>query len=622
MVRSVGVWAARFFWGAVVLTVACNPGLYGDSDGGEAGRDGGGDSSASPEEVGVGDGGGASRLLRREGDRLVLDGQPFLALGVNKFDLFHQYLGVASERLSPDEQRALAAEALDQIAAAGLRVVRVAASPRWPAQMQYWRSSSVEYWATFDDMVREARARDVKLIPVVWINPFLFADVAGEPLRRTFAKGSSSQALLLEYARDLAKRYGRDDTILLWELTDALNAAADQDFAVRTSAWIDPRQGTPSSRAERDNFSTDNLVSTVQALAETIREVDAHHLLASGYGAPRPAAMHLRAHPEWAGADWTLDSEEELFRYLELTHPDPIDIVTVQFFNDGTHERFGRSGPYEVGLLGTLQRAAARLGKPLAVTAFGDRDPPLSEAPEGSFARRCALAFSTLRLPLALHWVWQYTPPEARQAVPESVDPARHGELVSVLGEVARWLRADPPEPSVLWSVPNPGFEDAGDRSDRADGWETVEPSSGEPRGAARRVVSAPEAFSGRAFLQLTLGDIPAQEPWYVLSEPWAVTQPGAFLLTVALRRHLEAEGAVSVGLVQYDAEGAEVGARELTLAGARDPRFRVEYLRDELNPRTSSVRLRLGIRGPAGSSVDIDGLEAAQVAAPEDSRD
>jgi hypothetical protein len=570
--------------------------------------DGDGETGDAP-EAGVPDSGvDPARYLAREGPNLRLQGEPFVTVGVNQIDLLTLFLGVTRSGARRDELRARALAALDDAAAAGFTVVRCAGVGYWPADVQQWRAEPPSYWQAFDEMVAAAQQRGLKLVPVLWWNPFLFADLTGEPLSRTFDASSLSAQLLEEYVVSVGQRYAAEETVLYWELTHGLNDYADMNFGARVNAEVSPNLGTPESRSGADNFTTDQMVATVVKLARALREVDANHLISSGFALPKPYAMHLRAHPEWEGADWRPDSLEELQQYVALTHPEELDLVSVHLFNDGRHRRFDITGRANPAALALLHEAALLLDKPLVLGAFGDETPPVQEESEATFARRAGLQLYAQGIPLAFHWLWEFVDFGSPATAAASISPTDNADLVSFLNEMGQWLDQRSQQTVQPLALVNASFEQAGQGGLPAAGWQTVDQGGPSTGSAERRLVGA-DAFQGQALLRLTraAGDPSA---WvYVLSDAVEVTGNGDVVLSAALRRDLYYGGQASVSLVQYDDQQQEIAEPAIELGTGGEGRFRIEHARFQLNARARTVRVRVGLGGYEGATLEVDDL-------------
>jgi len=166
--------------------------------------------------------GHAAGVLQRWGMDLVLEGRPFRAVGVNKFDLALQFIRGGEER----EQ---ARRALADIAGAGFTVVRFGAVGFYPRDLELWPSP--EYWRRWDDLVATARGHGLRLVPVLVWNTYLFPDLAGESVQDMMTNRDSRSRQYLElYVHQVVSRYRDEPTILFWELWSELNLGADLAF--------------------------------------------------------------------------------------------------------------------------------------------------------------------------------------------------------------------------------------------------------------------------------------------------------------------------------------------------------------------------------------------------------
>jgi Cellulase (glycosyl hydrolase family 5) len=572
--------------------------------------DAGPDGALGPDAM-VSDGGVLPVFLQRNGANLVLGGQPFQAIAMNKFDLFYQFLGVASN--SPATvTRPQAITAMNDAVAAGVCCFRVAAMPYWPVDTDTYVNQPADFWAAFDDMMAELRARGLKIVPVVWWNAWLFPDLAGEPMHDIFSASSVSNDLLLTFAGELATRYGADDTVLFWDLTNEINLNAELDFGVRTTSGISVPHGSPAARSAADNYTSDEMATLLADLTAHMKSFDPNHLVSSGYSVPRSYAWHLRADPEWAGDDKTPDSISQMEQYLALTHPDPIDIVSIHLYPDA--DRLGFDGR-DPGVLGRYQDAADALAKPLFVGEFGDTNPTVSELRSANFTRRCMLEMLQRRVPLSLIWVWEFY--QFNPSVPSthSIEPGVDDALIAAYSEIDSWLGAASNQRGSALTVPNGSFEADTNGNDLADGWETTWRNGSSTGWLAQRQVSASDAFDGDAWLRLDNGTGDPASFAYALCDPMAVNGGEDLIVSAAIRRHLTGAQRLRFTLIEYDQNGTEIRVNTHELDDAIGWVFRVEYQRVVLLPSTRSVRIRLGAGGEETTIVDIDDVRLMQVA-------
>lgn len=336
-------------------------------------------------------------LLTRKGADLIMDGKPFRAVGLNKFDLALQYVqgGVEQEKAARD---------IEDAAAKGFRVLRVGACMFYPKQMRLW--ASPEYWNRMDAMFAAARKAGLRLIPCLGWNTHLFPDMANETVREMLTnKDSKSRQYAEFYISQFVERYKDDPTVLFWEVWNELNLGADLEF-MRQFGFHELNatdEGCPPVRVRTDNYTTEQMIAFLRDLAGLVRSIDPDRLISSGHSIPRPAAQHLRLQ----SGDWTLDSEAEAETYLRDTHPDPIDIISIHLYNFdfcGDNLRFGNSDKDSAAILHNLKRIAGRIGKPIFLGETGGQafDDPTGAVPP--FSRSVIKEMVAADYPIVTWW--------------------------------------------------------------------------------------------------------------------------------------------------------------------------------------------------------------------------
>ncbi|MHC4715471.1 MAG: glycoside hydrolase 5 family protein, partial [Planctomycetota bacterium] len=165
----------------------------------------------------------------------------------------------------------------------------------------------------------------------------------------------------------------------------------------------------PVVRDRRNNFTSDDLTVACRDLAKLIRSIDPNHLITTGHSTPRPAAMHLlrAARKDTRRPDWTKDTTPELAEYVWLTHPDPIDVISIHYYDDGMTAAGGRLGdPTNLRL---FKRIADAIGKPLFVGEIGlhGQVPRVYDRPEAiAILRKTLPVLVELKIPLTLYWTY------------------------------------------------------------------------------------------------------------------------------------------------------------------------------------------------------------------------
>lgn len=361
--------------------------------------------------------------LTRKGAELFMGERPFRAVGVNKFDLFLQYLQGGAER----EQ---AARAIRQAAQNGLRVIRFTAVGFYPKNMERWSTDA--YWRAMDDLVAEARQNGVGLIPTVDWNIYLFPDMAGETVQDLLTNADSKSRQYLDlYVSQIVTRYRNEPAVLFWEITNELDLGADLAF-MRPYGFAElnaVEQGAAPMRVRRDNYTTAQMIGHIGEIASLIRKLDPNHLIGAGYCLPRSAAQHLRTTP----GDWTADTPADLETYLRDINPNPVDLISIHFYNlNKENQIFGNTDPNSAEPLKAIKQACDRIGKPVYLGETGqfwltgEEGTPLVDP---VFVRNVLNVVAESQYPITLLWQW------------ESPKPAHLNITANGTPEVVRMMR-------------------------------------------------------------------------------------------------------------------------------------------------------------------------------------
>jgi hypothetical protein len=341
-----------------------------------------------------------------------LKNQPiFSSIGLNKFDLFKQYLGTASggdggvahRRVTQGMAKKAIADARDL----GVSFFRISATGYAPSaygksgDLDLWRRDPSAYWALFDQMMNDLHAHNMRAVLVLVWHSAQFPAMTRETVPKMLQDpNSKSYVLLSQYATELASRYRLHPALMFYELTNELNLGADLDLIARCPG----KRGLSELCDAVGNYSTDDVITFTNRLAGLIREIDPAHLISSGFSVPRAFAENLRENPEWKTKTLAKpDTLEQLRRYLSDIHQ-AADIISVHLYETKGLSRFGSSDP--VDLLMILKQEADRIGKPLFVGEFGN--PDASSDVEGSFSDRMLRKIVELRVPYSAMWVWQF----------------------------------------------------------------------------------------------------------------------------------------------------------------------------------------------------------------------
>jgi hypothetical protein len=349
------------------------------------------------------------------------------SVGFNKYDLFEQYLGLASGGDgSPAFQKvtkAMARKAMADAKSTGVNYFRVGVTGFSPVQydtpsdLDIWRSNPDAYWRLMDEMMNDLDASGIRIIPTFMWNARQFPALTKDNITELVTNPDSNSYLLLtRYISEFIGRYRNHPSILFYELTNELNLYVDLDLVTRCETTYPANNPLRKMCPVLGNVSTEQMIAFTRRLASLIRRLDPNRKISSGFGLPRPAAEHLRKKPEWSlgGPDWTLDSAADLQRNLIDIHQD-LDIVSIHFYNGSQdNERLGISGHANAALLDLIKPMADAANKPLFIGEFGDINPFVyntdlqAEDPDALFSRKVLDRIQALRIPYSAPWIWEY----------------------------------------------------------------------------------------------------------------------------------------------------------------------------------------------------------------------
>lgn len=357
-------------------------------------------------------------FLTRQGTELTLQGVPFHEISFNKYDLFGQFVLVGGEHEEDDGVPA-AIQALQTLHDKGYRVIRINTSPYYPAWFnevffdddpQQQDKKRKLFFEGFDQMLLECDKNQIRVVATLMWNIENLADLGHNSLEESFHNPEAlGRVRTEEYIREVVSRYKDRPTIAMWEIGNEFNLFAD----LQEPAGVIPSDHNQSElypvpvvRDEHNNFTSDDLAAFYQDTATLIRSIDKNHLISTGSSSPRPSAMHLlRAARANRPQDWTLDSKSELKDYLQLINPDPIDVMSIHYYDDAMTS-LGRDNGSPENLRFFLN-TANEIGKPLFIGEIGlNSEMTLRyDTPESIDLLNATLSVLTeLKIPLTLYW--------------------------------------------------------------------------------------------------------------------------------------------------------------------------------------------------------------------------
>ncbi|MBI5497947.1 MAG: hypothetical protein HY904_23290 [Deltaproteobacteria bacterium] len=554
-------------------------------------------------------------------------------MGVNLPNILHGYLGIAPE--GPAGARTN----MDSARAAGFTHARFIASGYWPTDMTTgagWVADKAAYFAAFDALVTDARARGLRLIPSLLWHLFLFPDLNNQPLSALFTPGSATRQMAEEYIRDVVTRYAGQDVILFWEIGNELNLAADLDFstcsvcsgATNACGSLVPALGTPCQRTSADNFfschacrgvtsTAEDLGQFAGAITALIHGLDPGKPVSTGHAYPRASAWHLARSP-CPACDWTADDAAQYESTLLQLHPSGVDIISVHHYPGDDARRFGSLDDFGAALVATTAEIARRAGRTLYVGEYGEpRAGTITcgsitdcagDAREGA-TRRLTAAMLEARVDYSALWAWQFHQFCAAAPTCYTVEPS---------DDVAAWLitheqaagactsSADGAACSAGWCqagrcTPRVLLQD--DFETGTGGWTSWTNCSGCTAGTLSAGTRA-----GGATAELVSHDLPCtggcQYPGAYALSPFYPAAPGVVFLHVVA----QASGETYVRVQFFDAADAQLGdgALNAPVAGTHHAAGMAFYA----PVGTERMRVRLEVLAP-NATLSLDEMRA-----------
>lgn len=338
------------------------------------------------------------------GGVVLMDGQPFRAVGVNFFSAFSRTLANADDT----SYRPGFAE----LAKHHIPFIRFMCGGYWPKEWALYREHPEAYFERLDRFFHDTEEAGIGLVPsLCWYAPCL-PDLVGEPRSAWGRADSKTIAFMRAYVAQVVSRYRDSRAVWAWELGNEYSLDADLPNAADQRPPIHVELGTAATRSASDDMTHDMIATACHEFGLAVRAADPRHPITSGHSLPRPAAEHLRRNRSWDS-----DSPEEFRKNLIDINPAPIDLVSVHVYPFDSEKRFGRDHVTYAGILRECLQATAAAGKGLFVGEFGAADDPKtpnSERPRQEVAEIMAAIEST---GVALAAIWNYDLPSQEDSI-------------------------------------------------------------------------------------------------------------------------------------------------------------------------------------------------------------
>ncbi|MFO1461644.1 MAG: hypothetical protein U1G08_19850 [Verrucomicrobiota bacterium] len=314
--------------------------------------------------------------------RLLLDGRPVRAAGVNYYNAFVRTLS-SPPRPHPEE-------GFRKLSERGIPFLRFSAGGYWPVEWELYRTNRESYFQKLDSLVRSAESNHLGLIPSLFWNLATIPDVVGEPIGSWGNSSSRTVEYMREYTRLVVSRYRLSPAIWAWEFGNEYNLPADLPNAAEHRPPIVPTLGTPTRRGASDDLTHAQFRSALVEFTREVRRWDSERAVFSGNAFPRASAWHqMQEH------GWGRDTSEQWDSMLAADNPDPVNTLSGRLYS-----------PEDASRIREAMTVSMQIRKPLFVGEFGvSREK--GQAAMSLFREQIAL-LDAAGIPLAALWVYDF----------------------------------------------------------------------------------------------------------------------------------------------------------------------------------------------------------------------
>lgn len=349
--------------------------------------------------------------IRVDGNRLVLDGREYRAIGVNLPHLSSGYNGTwrhcGQIYGTRENMRAAVLAAIDDAEAHGIAFFRFFAMPMFTGRKAWlYDEDPAAYWRQMDEVLDICRAKSIRVIPVLGVTTWKdYANTEGP--RAVLDPESWVYREVHRFVTDFVTRYKGDPLILAWSLSNEAFLKAD----------VEANRGKPNADG-RDVFAFDDLLDIYRTWTGVIKAADPEAIVTSGdsgvrdESAKRRAAVaEARSRSTWPpriapGAD-TL--EQYLANLVESQQS--VDLASIHAY---VRRPFSGDGLRTADRLGTIAfqiervKALRAAGKPVLVGEFAQERPYFREDAAGQAAIEALDGLEGEGASLIAVWVWHF----------------------------------------------------------------------------------------------------------------------------------------------------------------------------------------------------------------------
>lgn len=361
---------------------------------------------------------------------LLLNGEPYQAVGVNYFNAFIRTLEDGQHDDTSYEV------GLTYLKERKIPFIRFAINGYWPKNWDLYRQNKDKFFRNLDAFVRAAETYNIGLIPSFFWHTPTVPDLVGEPVNRWGRTNSRTHELMRQFIRDVVVRYRDSPAIWGWEQGNEVNLLVDLPGDNDNLPPVVPSLGTPSARTKEDKLYTADLVVMMEQFAKEVRKYDGTRIVISGNAVSRPAAYNL-----WRNKNWNKDSHVQFVEMLGVQNPEPVDVLSMHVYPGSADEGYFGGNPVGVdGIIHAGMQAAASLKKPLFLGEWGAQETKYGPETKEKFME-ILTAIEANNVPLSAMWVFDYPPHDTEEGINVSPDNGpREYMLQEIMNVNARML--------------------------------------------------------------------------------------------------------------------------------------------------------------------------------------
>ncbi len=389
--------------------------------------------------------GPAEGYVTRQGDKLLLDGKEYRAIGVNVPHLSQAYFGTWFHNLqiygSQEKAKQAIVDAVEDLDRSGLTFVRFFATPGYPRdQAMLYDKDPAQYWRLMDQLFALCRSHHVKLVPMLGTIPGPFGTY-GETGQAILDPNSLTSEFVHRYVREFVTRYRDDPTVLMWELQNEVMLSSDVEMEGRNllPAGVYPPGAKVREKGNNgDSLRWDMILRLYREHAAFIKSLDPNHLVESGDACVRQECTSRReTFPDFK---FRSDTWREWLGNNLLSQPEPLDVFSFHFY--GNDKVAGPGVPWAgMTTLEQMRRVVRCIHAANAPVFIGElgTDPNNQSDPKSVWLLQAVDALEQEGASLAALWVWHFPwQPEF------TLDSATRPELVTRCGQFNRKWAGQP----------------------------------------------------------------------------------------------------------------------------------------------------------------------------------